>query len=201
MLLGEVNEIPCIPGVDGDRFLHQHMGSGSCPQTASSRVCSSVCPWRTTCPVASWPRLARGGLLRPAAVERVWNRWRDVLSIVARRGARQDVATLSGGNQQKTVLGRWLERDCAVLVLVEPTRGVDVGARAEIYRVLESLAQRGIAVIAVSSDIEEVIRLADTVHVMLQGHLVATYTRPDIDRATLISAASADAPVGAAASA
>jgi len=151
--------------------------------------------------VASWPRLARGGLLRPAAVERVWNRWRDVLSIVARRGARQDVATLSGGNQQKTVLGRWLERDCAVLVLVEPTRGVDVGARAEIYRVLESLAQRGIAVIAVSSDIEEVIRLADTVHVMLQGHLVATYTRPDIDRATLISAASADAPVGAAASA
>ena len=151
--------------------------------------------------VASWPRLARGGLLRPAAVERVWNRWRDVLSIVARRGARQDVATLSGGNQQKTVLGRWLERDCAVLVLVEPTRGVDVGARAEIYRVLESLAQRGIAVIAVSSDIEEVIRLADTVHVMLQGHLVSTYTRPDIDRATLISAASADAPVGAAASA
>jgi ribose transport system ATP-binding protein len=140
-------------------------------------------------------------LLRPAAVERVWNRWRDVLSIVARRGARQDVATLSGGNQQKTVLGRWLERDCAVLVLVEPTRGVDVGARAEIYRVLESLAQRGIAVIAVSSDIEEVIRLADTVHVMLQGHLVSTYTRPDIDRATLISAASADAPVGAAASA
>ena len=148
--------------------------------------------------VASWSRLARGGVLRPSVVERVWNRWRDVLSIVARRGARQDVATLSGGNQQKAVLGRWLERDSAVLVLVEPTRGVDVGARAEIYRVLEGLAQRGIAVIAVSSDIEEVIRLADTVHVMLQGHLVATYTRPDIDRGALISAASADSAAAAA---
>lgn len=147
--------------------------------------------------VANWPRLARSGVLRPTVVERVWRRWRDVLSIVANRGARQDVATLSGGNQQKTVLGRWLERECALLVLVEPTRGVDVGARAEIYRVLEGLAERGVAVIAVTSDVEEVIRLADTVHVMRQGHLVTTSTRLDIDRAALISAASAATAVAA----
>jgi ribose transport system ATP-binding protein len=142
--------------------------------------------------VASWPRLADHGVLRRSVLERVWERWRDVLSITAKRGARQDVATLSGGNQQKTVLGRWLERECSVLVLVEPTRGVDVGARAELYRVLEGLARRGTAVLVVSSDIEEVIRLADTVHVMLRGHVVAAYARPNIERSALIAAASAD---------
>lgn len=141
--------------------------------------------------VASWPRLARRGVLRPAVLEGVWARWRDMLSIAAKGGARQDIATLSGGNQQKAMLGRWLERECRLLVLVEPTRGVDVGARAEIYRVLEELAASGICIVAVSSDIEEVVRIAHSVNVMSRGRIVARFERPAIDRADLITAASA----------
>lgn len=145
--------------------------------------------------VANWPGLARSGILQPSVLNRVWHRWRDALGIAAKAGARQDIATLSGGNQQKAMLGRWLERECKLLILVEPTRGVDVGARAEIYRVLDDLADRGVAVVAVSSDIEEVIRISHTVHVMSRGRIVDRFERPNIDRATLVTAASTDAPV------
>lgn len=143
--------------------------------------------------VANWRRLATGGVLRPTVLTKVWKRWREVLGIDARGGARQDVSTLSGGNQQKTMLGRWLEHECRLLVLVEPTRGVDVGARAEIYRVLDQLASRGAAVIVVSSDVEEVARLAHTVHVMSKGRIVERMRRPHIGRAALIAAASSTA--------
>ena len=75
----------------------------------------------------------------------------------------REVRTLSGGNQQKVVLARWLLRDCRVLLLDEPTRGVDVGARSEIYALVRDLADRGVAVVVVSSEIPEVLGLADRV--------------------------------------
>ncbi|MDO9378320.1 MAG: sugar ABC transporter ATP-binding protein [Nocardioidaceae bacterium] len=82
------------------------------------------------------------------------------------------IRTLSGGNQQKVVLARWLLRGCRVLLLDEPTRGVDVGARREIYTVVRDLADRGIAVVVVSSEIEEVLGLADRVLVVAGGRVV-----------------------------
>lgn len=142
--------------------------------------------------VASWRRLAQRGVLRPSTTDKVWTRWRDVLGIVARGGGRQEIDTLSGGNQQKVVLGRWLESECRLLVLVEPTRGVDVGARVEIYRVIEDLAERGVGVLVVSSDVEEVLRLAHRVHVVSRGRIVGEFTRPHLDRAAIIAAASTD---------
>lgn len=142
--------------------------------------------------VASWKRLSMRGILRPAVADAVWARWRDRLGIVAKGGGRQEIGTLSGGNQQKVVLGRWLESQCKLLVLVEPTRGVDVGARAEIYRVIEGLAEHGVSVLVVSSDVEEVLRLAHTVHVMSRGRPVGRYERPHLDRAEIIAAASSD---------
>jgi ribose transport system ATP-binding protein len=78
---------------------------------------------------------------------------------------------LSGGNQQKVVLGRWLERESDVLVLVEPTRGVDVGARMEIYRVIRKLAREGMGVLVATSDNEEVVQLADRAAVMARGRI------------------------------
>ena len=80
--------------------------------------------------------------------------------------------TLSGGNQQKVVLARWLLRGCRVLLLDEPTRGVDVGARAEIYALVRRLADAGVAVVVVSSEIEEVLGLADRVLVVADGRVV-----------------------------
>jgi ribose transport system ATP-binding protein len=82
------------------------------------------------------------------------------------------VATLSGGNQQKAVLARWLLRGCRVLLLDEPTRGVDVGARAELYAVVRRLADEGLAVLLVSSEIPEVLGLADRVLVLREGRVV-----------------------------
>ncbi|MEE1926951.1 sugar ABC transporter ATP-binding protein [Streptomyces sp. TRM 70351] len=84
------------------------------------------------------------------------------------------VNTLSGGNQQKAVLARWLLRGCRVLLLDEPTRGVDVGARAELYALIRRLAGEGMAVLLVSSDLPEVLGLADRVLVLREGHVVHT---------------------------
>jgi len=81
------------------------------------------------------------------------------------------VATLSGGNQQKTMLARWLLRPCRVMILDEPTRGVDVGAKAEIYRIINDLAGQGLVVLLISSELPEVIGMADRIGVMCGGRL------------------------------
>ncbi|MEU0530794.1 sugar ABC transporter ATP-binding protein [Amycolatopsis tolypomycina] len=86
---------------------------------------------------------------------------------------RRIVRTLSGGNQQKAVLARWLVRGCRVLLLDEPTRGVDVGARAELYRLIDELAATGVAIVLVSSEIPEVLGLADRVLVLREGRVLA----------------------------
>ncbi len=92
------------------------------------------------------------------------------LGVRGRAGA--EVATLSGGNQQKVVLGKWLHRPPRVLLLDEPTRGVDVGAREEIYALLAALCTRGVAVVVASSDLPELQRLADRILVLRRGRLV-----------------------------
>ena len=101
-------------------------------------------------------------------------------------GVTRAVRTLSGGNQQKVVLARWLMRDCRVLLLDEPTRGVDVGARAEIYQLIRSLADRGVAVVVVSSEIEEVLGLADRVLVVREGVVVHESAATAIDEAAVL---------------
>lgn len=141
--------------------------------------------------VASWSLLTRMGLLSPKASLKVYERWQDRLAIRGTRGARQVVSTLSGGNQQKVVLGRWLERDSKLLVMAEPTRGVDVGARAEIYRVLRGFADEGLAILVVSSDIEEVLRISDRIMVMSRGVVVAEHPAGGVDRAQLVREAAA----------
>lgn len=94
--------------------------------------------------------------------------------------------TLSGGNQQKVVLARWLMRECRVLLLDEPTRGVDVGARAEIYRLVRDLADAGVAVVVVSSEIEEVLGLSDRVLVVREGRMVHSAPAADLDESQVL---------------
>jgi ABC-type sugar transport system ATPase subunit len=107
---------------------------------------------------------------------------------VRARSAAQPIETLSGGNQQKVLLGRWLASDPRVLLLDEPTVGVDVGAREEIYQQIEALAEGGCAVLLVSSDLDEVVRTCDRTHVMYKGRITATIDgRPT--RHALMSAA------------
>ncbi|KJZ18311.1 sugar ABC transporter ATP-binding protein [Loktanella sp. S4079] len=98
----------------------------------------------------------------------------------------QDVRLLSGGNQQKVVIAKWLLRDCDILIFDEPTRGIDVGAKSEIYRLLEELAAQGRAIIVISSELPEVMRLSHRIAVMCEGRLTgilpggSTTTQEDI---------------------
>jgi ribose transport system ATP-binding protein len=101
------------------------------------------------------------------------------LSIAASSGE-QIASTLSGGNQQKVVLGKWLAAEPAVLLLDEPTRGVDVGARAEIYSRIHELASRGLAVLFASSDLDEVLALADRAIVLHQGAVAGVLARDEL---------------------
>ena len=121
--------------------------------------------------ISSLARFARGGFLSGSAEKAAARE--QVRSLDVRPGdVDREVRTLSGGNQQKVVLARWLLRNCRVLLLDEPTRGVDVGARSEIYALVRTLADRGVAVVVVSSEIPEVLGLADRVLVIADGAVV-----------------------------
>jgi L-arabinose transport system ATP-binding protein len=89
----------------------------------------------------------------------------------------QLIVHLSGGNQQKVILGRWLSEKVKVLLLDEPTRGIDIGARSEIYEIIHRLARDGVAVVVVSSDLPEVLGLSDRLLVMREGRLAAEFAR------------------------
>jgi D-xylose transport system ATP-binding protein len=114
---------------------------------------------------------ARYGLVDAASESSLAGR--RIRSLQIRGDAASTASTLSGGNQQKVVLGKWLERPPKVLLLDEPTRGVDVGAREEIYGILSELARQGVAILFASSDLPEVLRLADRIVVLRQGRKVA----------------------------
>ena len=85
--------------------------------------------------------------------------------------ATQEVRLLSGGNQQKIVIAKWLERDCDVLFFDEPTRGIDVGAKSEIYKLLRALADQGKAIVMISSELPEILRMSDRIVVMCEGRI------------------------------
>lgn len=93
---------------------------------------------------------------------------------------RQAIGTFSGGNQQKAIIGRWLAASTEIFLFDEPTRGIDVGAKSEIYNLIEELAKAGKAIIVVSSEMPEIIRLSDRVLVMQEGRLVANLQKNDI---------------------
>jgi len=105
------------------------------------------------------------------------------------RGAAQTVDELSGGNQQKIVIGRWLERDVQILLFDEPTRGIDIGAKFEIYALLAAQAQAGRALIVVSSDMQELMLLCDRIAVMAAGRLVGAWRRGEWSERVLLAAA------------
>jgi ribose transport system ATP-binding protein len=102
------------------------------------------------------------------------------------RDVRRPVRTLSGGNQQKVVVGRWLLGDVRLLLLDEPTRGVDVGARAELYQVIRRLASDGVGVLLVSSEVPEVLGLADRVLVMREGRLIHEAPAAELNEDTVL---------------
>jgi len=104
-------------------------------------------------------------------------------------GIEQLVRNLSGGNQQKIVIAKWLASKPKFLIVDEPTRGIDVGAKAEIHRLLSSLAAQGLAILMISSDLPEVLGMSDRILVMRQGRLVAEYSRAEATQEKIVGAA------------
>ncbi|WP_077033844.1 sugar ABC transporter ATP-binding protein [Pelomonas sp. KK5] len=132
--------------------------------------------------------ISRLGWLRGGAERAIARRLVQTLRIRS-RDEEQSVATLSGGNQQKVVFARWLHRECKVLLLDEPTRGVDVGARADLYAELDRMADEGKALLMVSSDLRELMAMCDRIGVMRAGRLVAVFERGDWDTQSILAAA------------
>ena len=126
---------------------------------------------RNNVALASLRRFAGvGGLLKEGVMRDAALRYIDQLAIRTPTD-RQEARLLSGGNQQKVVIAKWLLRDCQVLIFDEPTRGIDVGAKSEIYRLLVDLAQEGRAIIVISSELPEILRLSHRIAVMCEGRL------------------------------
>jgi ABC-type sugar transport system ATPase subunit len=138
------------------------------------------------------PRLERfqgpGGFMRDGAVDDYAARWRERSRIVA-PDIHQIVGRLSGGNQQKVLMAAWTGLDPAILIADEPTRGVDVGARLEIYAQIRELAARGAAVLLISSDLQEVMGLSDRLLVLRSGRIVARFDRAGATEEKIIAAA------------
>ena len=138
--------------------------------------------------LASLYRLARHGLI-PAHASRLFAAdWAQRLQIKYGR-LTDPVLNLSGGNQQKVVLAKWLSRKPTVLIVDEPTRGIDVGTKAEVHRLLVALAGDGVAVLMISSELPEVLRLADRILVLREGRLVAELAHDEATEEAVIGAA------------
>ncbi len=132
--------------------------------------------------------LAKLGFLTGAAEKREAAEWTARLH--TRYGRLSDpVGTLSGGNQQKVVLAKWLSTRPKVLIVDEPTRGIDVGTKAEVHRLMSQLAADGVAVLMISSELPEVLRMADRILVMREGRMVAEIARPDATEEAVMFAA------------
>jgi ABC-type sugar transport system ATPase subunit len=103
------------------------------------------------------------------------------------RSQSSKIRTLSGGNQQKAIVARWLLRNLELLIFIEPTRGIDVGAKAEIYRLLSLLANEGKSIIVVSTDHAEIMGVSDRIFVMYKGCLTGMFNKSDITEETLLA--------------
>ncbi len=165
-------------------------GVGMLPADRQREGVFMVRPVAENLSAPSWRRLAKAlGFITSGIEAAAYRRWHDTLGIRSRNDPAQPIGTHSGGNQQKVLLGRWLERKSHALLLVEPTRGVDVGARQEIYRSIRALSASGVGVLIPTSDYEEVVQVADRAAVMARGRIVALLAGDSITTEALTEAA------------
>ncbi|MBY8881272.1 sugar ABC transporter ATP-binding protein [Actinacidiphila acidipaludis] len=144
--------------------------------------------------LAALPRLSRAGVVSQAKQDEVVRLFMERLRIKA-SGPDQKVSDLSGGNQQKVLLARWLCLNPKVLLLDEPTRGIDVGAKAEVQSIIDELAADGLGVLLISSDLEELIEGSDRVVILKDGHVVGNLDGEDVSEDGLLDALATAPPL------
>ena len=128
--------------------------------------------------------------MNTSAEKKEWNTQIENLKIKA-PSAKSLVSSLSGGNMQKVVLGRWLMTKPKILLLDEPTRGIDVGAKTEVYQLINNLAKAGMAIIVVSSELPEVIGISDRIVTFCEGRLTGEYPQAEATQEKLLQSATA----------
>ena len=138
--------------------------------------------------IASLPAVSRHGLIDRAAEDAIADRYVDQFRIKVSSVA-AEVGSLSGGNQQKVALARWLSTKPSVLILDEPTQGVDVGSKAEIHSLMQDLVERGLAILMISSELPEILGMSDRIAVMHAGTIAAVLTRDTATAANIMAAA------------
>ena len=141
-------------------------------------------------------KLAKWGLIWSGLENEAAQVWASRLEVKT-AALDAEAGTLSGGNQQKVVLGKWLATEPTVLIVDEPTRGIDVGTKAEVHRLLSELAQQGLAILMISSELPEVLGMADRVLVMREGRLRGEFSRAEATPEAVMFAATADAEAAA----
>ena len=137
--------------------------------------------------LASLPRVARQGVIDDMSELRVASDYRSRMRIRC-SDVYQETGQLSGGNQQKVVLSKWLMTDPKVLILDEPTRGIDVGAKYEIYCIINELAEAGKGVVMISSEMPELLGVCDRIYVMNDGAFVGEFTAADATQEKIMRA-------------
>ncbi len=141
---------------------------------------------RANMAIAQMPNLANHGMIRQQELNKTIQGFVDSLRIKLNT-LDHPVSSLSGGNQQKTIIGRWLATHPQVLILDEPTHGVDIGAKAEIYQMIRKLADGGMSIILISSELPEIITMSDRVVVMREGEITTILEHQDIDEETIMT--------------
>jgi len=134
---------------------------------------------------ANLQNIFKGGILRKRIEDEIGKKYVSELRI-ATPNADKLVGELSGGNQQKVVIGKWLETNCKFLIIDETTRGIDVGAKSEIYHLLDRLAAQGYAILMISSELSEVIGISDRVYVMKDGEITGEVTRENMTQEAIM---------------
>jgi rhamnose transport system ATP-binding protein len=138
--------------------------------------------------LASLDSIRRAGLIPRGAERRFARDWALKLQLKYGR-LTNPVWTLSGGNQQKAVLAKWLARRPKLLIVDEPTRGIDIGTKAEVHRLLSELAAQGVGVLMISSELPEVLGMADRIVVLFEGRVMREFARADADEDSIMRAA------------
>jgi ribose transport system ATP-binding protein len=130
-----------------------------------------------------------GKIVRESEMYEAGGRIKETLSIKSGDISEALAKSLSGGNQQKVVIGKWLMSNPKILILDEPTRGIDVGAKYEVFTIVNRLASQGTAVLVISSELEELEAMCDRILVMSRGEMTGAFDRSEFDREVLLAAA------------
>lgn len=162
-------------------------GIGYCSEDRKAEGIIPDMSVRENLTLAALPTLTKHGIIDPTEQQQIVDRFVKLLSIKT-SDVEQPISQLSGGNQQKVLLARWLCLSPRLLLLDEPTRGIDVGAKAEIHKLIESLADEGMSVLMITSEIEEIVEGSNRVTVLRDGRTVAEFDRAQISQDAIISA-------------